>query len=228
MRTSLKQTTKNLFSMKNIYFLRHGQTALNKGWVHQSPDTPLSEVGHIQAIRVAKHFATIDLDTIIASPFTRTQETAQAISKTKGLQIETNELFTELRKPTVLRGKSWFSIRSTWIMGLLYLFAGRPDWHHSDEENLGEFHTRTRTALEYLSQRPEQNILVVTHRGLMSALLESMKRDGMDTLHQYRRALWKNLSIHNGCYIHATWVPEGDNGETLTGTWSIETKITCP
>ena len=54
-------------STKKVYFLRHGQTKLNKGWVHQSPSTPLSELGEKQAAAIAEQIKDYDIDLIITS-----------------------------------------------------------------------------------------------------------------------------------------------------------------
>ena len=213
---------------KKIYFLRHGQTALNKTWVHQYPETLLSEKGQEQAKSIAEQLKNTQIDIIICSPFMRTKQTADAVALITGAPVEQSALFVELRRSRELWGKSWLSIKSIWIMGLSYLFAGRVNWHYSDEENLEEFRTRTRRALEFIADRPEENILVVTHRGFMAGLVERLKRDGMETVRQYRRALWKNLSIGNCCYYTAEWTQKGENGKTLDGTWTIEKGTTCP
>ncbi len=208
--------------MKTVIFLRHGQTALNKAWVHQYPETPLSEKGREQVQKTAKLLEQVPIDCIITSPYTRAQETAKIIADHKGLPVETNELFTELRPPRLLMGKWWLSFYSLWIMGLLFLFAGRDNWHYEDEENVEEFHARARRALEFLADRKEQNILVVSHRGFLVSLQERIKCDGLDTKAQYRLALLKNVKIKNASFFIAHWSPKGEYGETLDGTWSVE------
>ncbi|MBP9759957.1 MAG: histidine phosphatase family protein [Candidatus Pacebacteria bacterium] len=214
---------------KTVYFLRHGQTEGNARSVHQYPETMLSDKGREQVRLAGEHFKDIPLDLIIASPFERTRETASAVLAHKeGVPIEYSALFEELRRPREIWGKGWFSPKPLWIMAMLYMNARKENWHYSDEENLEEFHARARRALEYLADRPEERILVVTHRGLMANLIERIKHDGMDTIAQYRRALWKNLTIGNCCYLTATWTPEGENGSTLDGTWTVQNDTTCP
>lgn len=213
---------------KTVFFLRHGQTDGNRSWHHQHDDMGLFHTGRTQAEAIASILATKQIDLIIASPLARAKETASLVAQHMETPIEESELLTELRRPSELIGTSWFSIKSIYAMGMLYLKAHTPHWHYSDEENLGEFRDRTFAALEMLAARPEQTILVVTHRGFMSALEERMKRDGKGTIGQYRRALWKNLRINNCCFLTAHWSPEGENGETLTGTWTVEPNITCP
>lgn len=214
---------------KIVYFLRHGETAGNKSWRHQHNEMVLSATGRSQATEIADALSGKGIEHIITSPLARTRETATIVSALLGVgSIEESALFEELRRPSELINTSWFSLTSLYAMGMLYFKAGTPLWHYSDEENLSEFRDRTFAALEMLAARPEQTILVVTHRGLMSALEERMKRDGKGTVGQYRRALWKNLRINNCCFLTAHWSPEGENGETLTGTWTVEPSITCP
>ncbi len=214
--------------MKTVYFLRHGITELNKSWHHQFLGTPLSVKGKKQAKAIAKRLSDTPIDVIIASPLARAKEAARIVSETIGVRVEENELFVELRRPRDLWGTHWLSPKSLYIMGVLYFRARTPNYHYSDEENLQEFHTRAREALQYLANRPEKNILVVTHRGFMANLFERIKRDGLDTIAQYKKALWKNLAIGNCCFFEAHWTPKGEYGETLDGTWSLDTQPNCP
>jgi broad specificity phosphatase PhoE len=214
--------------MKTVYFLRHGETTGNRGLKHQFPETPLSEYGLVQASKAGEHFANIPIEVILASPFMRAQQTAHAVAERTNVPIETTDLFAELRRPHALWGMHWLHPRSLLTMARIYLNADKPAWRYSDEENLEEFHARARRALECLADRPERVILVVTHRGFMANLVERMRRDGMDTVAQYRRALWKNVLIPNCAYVTARWVPEGEGGETLDGTWTVKRGVTKP
>jgi len=214
--------------MKTIYFLRHGQTELNRSWLHQYPETMLSAKGIEQAKTVAHALKDVQFDLVISSTLLRAVQTAQEVMAYQNCTYKQSDLFIELRRPHELWGVHWAHPRSLYIMGLLYMRAKKENWHFSDEENLEEFHARARRVLEYLADRPEKTILVVTHRGFMAALRERMLRDGLDTVAQYRRSLWKNLSIKNCCYMKTTWTTEGSNGNTLDGTWSVEKDIVCP
>ena len=214
--------------MKTVYFLRHGQTDSNKGARHQGPEAMLSGKGRTQAECAARKLADESFDIIITSPLIRARQTADAVASVTGKPVEEASLFEELRRPRELFGKHWLSPQSVSIMSRLYLNAGKDNWHYSDEENLEEFHARSRRALEYLAQRPEEKILVVTHRGFMAALKERILHDGLDSKRQYRRALVKNVTIGNCCYLTAVWTPKGENGDTLDGTWALADGVTCP
>ena len=214
--------------MKTVYFLRHGQTKLNKKNVHQFPETPLSEYGREQAHRIAEKLKEVPIDVIIASSHKRTSQTATIVNELHGVPLEHSDLFTELRRPSELHGVSWFSPKSLWIMGQLYFRVYNTEWHYSDEENLSEFQQRAFDALQSIANRPEKNILVVTHRGLMANMMSCTKDDGLGSVGRYRKALWRNLEIGNCCYFKTTWTADGEYGESLDGTWDVENGYICP
>jgi len=152
--------------MKKIYFVRHGESEGNRFKIHQSTDTPLTEIGLSQAEIVALRFNKIpDVEIIITSPCLRAQQTANAIANKNNLRIETNELFTEKRIPSQLIGLSHQSQQSLTIRGEIdkHLFEQDGKWRHSDEETVHEFVQRAGQVLEFLSQRAESKIIVVCH-----------------------------------------------------------------
>jgi probable phosphoglycerate mutase len=206
--------------MKNIYFLRHGETKLNKSWKHQFPNTPLSANGMRQAGKIARSFEKTDIDLIISSDIERAKETANIISGVIGKNVETTELFRELKRPSELLGVSWFSPKTLKIMGSLYLNASKPNWHYSDEENLEEFYKRAQKAMSFLSERKEKNILVITHRGFMANILWQIKNNGKKSIKGYKKALWKNLEIGNCCYFKTTL-------KNKEGEWETNGDIIC-
>jgi len=215
--------------MKHIYFLRHGQTLFNKKMRHQYASTPLSAEGREQARAIAEKIKELHIDYILSSPYERAKETAELVAEATGTtSIEYSDLLVELRRPKELHGVSWFNPKSVWIMGLLYLFASHKNWHYSDEENLEEFRLRSKQALDFIASVQGKNILVVTHAGLMSNFVSSITHDGLDSLREYKRALWKTLRIGNCCFVSAKWLSQGEYGETLDGTWTIKEGATCP
>ncbi len=82
----------------NIYFIRHGETHLTperrfSGSDGSNPE--LSEAGLRQADAVAKELAIRGADLIIASPMRRTTQTAEAIAKATGLEINFDKNWVE-------------------------------------------------------------------------------------------------------------------------------------
>jgi broad specificity phosphatase PhoE len=213
--------------MKNICFLRHGQTSFNKSWIYQFPETPLSDVGKKQAHAIAEKLKNTTFDVILASTYLRAVETAQIVAQATGKPVEYSDLLVELRRPQELWGKSWFSPKSIFIMGTSYFRATQPKWHYSDEENLEEFRLRSLQALDFILANEAKNVLVVTHAGLMSNMISCIKHGNLDSLREYRRALWKTLRVGNCCYVEATWQSKEET-ENKKATWTLKEGKTCP
>lgn len=75
--------------MKKIYLVRHGQKESNPG------DPGLTELGIFQAIQAGKYLSQFPISKIIASPYKRTQQTAQNIGEQLGLDFETHDALKE-------------------------------------------------------------------------------------------------------------------------------------
>lgn len=75
-----------------FYFLRHGQTQWNKDKIVQGQyDSQLNEVGRQQAQDAALVLKAAPIARIIASPLSRTKDTAAAVAAQNGLEITFDE-----------------------------------------------------------------------------------------------------------------------------------------
>jgi broad specificity phosphatase PhoE len=103
-----------------IFFVRHGETALNRdGRLQGRIDLELSERGGEQAARVAQRFAPESVTRVYTSPLRRAQQTAAAISAASGAAVEIDDRLLELDygewdgKPLAEmrtpRGELWFA-----------------------------------------------------------------------------------------------------------------------
>lgn len=73
-----------------VYFVRHGQTLLNiEDLVCGIVDSPLTELGHQQAIETGKKIKKMNLkiDVILYSPLSRAKDTAKHISEICGVSM---------------------------------------------------------------------------------------------------------------------------------------------
>ena len=93
----------------SIYLIRHGQTNGNRDRIVQTPDTPLSELGHRQAEQLAQRFQNIPVAKIICSDYLRTQQTAAPLRKVKQSEFSLQPLLRE-RSFGDLRGKAYDDI----------------------------------------------------------------------------------------------------------------------
>src|SRR5262245_3463772 len=69
------------FEVRRFYFVRHGETILNKEHTRQGAQGGLTDKGKAQAEATGEFLAHFHIKKIIASPFQRTKETAEALNK---------------------------------------------------------------------------------------------------------------------------------------------------
>ncbi len=155
-----------------VYFVRHGQSIFNrtklKNKTHQFPETPLGDEGIKQAEFAARRFASIPIDIILASPYTRAFHTAEIINKTLKKEIVSTNAITERRNPTFFRGKESDLPELQEIKQQIRDHADDKNWHYEDEENFHEFKERISGFIGDLTKRTEDNILVVSHGYVLS------------------------------------------------------------
>ncbi len=88
-----KQTKKEC---NMIYFVRHGETNLNKEKkTNGTADIPLNEHGVLQAEETAQKLASVPFDVVYCSPLLRAQQTCKAINQFHNLTIHTDERLKE-------------------------------------------------------------------------------------------------------------------------------------
>lgn len=155
---------------KHFYLVRHGETEGNRRHTHQILSTPLTQHGERQAQAAADNLALIPIDTLIVSDALRTQETAVPIVAATHTTPHTNELFRELRRAHIIEGTHHFGFHSVMGSLLMYLHTRNRTWHYAGGENFQEFRDRSGRALELLTHTSGENIVVVSHRGMINAL----------------------------------------------------------
>jgi len=172
---------------KTVYFVRHGQSEDNAAPVFQSPDSPLSELGRRQAERVAERFCKLPFEALIASPFRRSNETAEIIAKVTGMEVEYSDLFVERIKPTCINGKSHDdeAANAVWRDWEKSLYA--PGMRISDGENFDDLVRRADEALVFLGNRVERFLVVVTHGYFLRTILARIMLGQMISGETFRR-----------------------------------------
>jgi broad specificity phosphatase PhoE len=93
----------------SIYLIRHGQTDGNRDRIIQTPDTPLSDLGHQQAKQLAQAFQNTSVENIICSDYIRTQQTAAPLHAIQQSFFSLQPLLRE-RSFGDLRGKAYAEI----------------------------------------------------------------------------------------------------------------------
>lgn len=162
--------------MKTIYLVRHGEAEINPTHDnlpthYKGGDAELTPRGLIQAGKIAERVANLPIQAIVASTMVRAQQTAEVISKEINLPIESSDLFTERRNPKSFIGLEWADpetqrLEAEWVRTFFV-----EDARLLDGENFQDMDIRAKQALAFLSKRPEDHILVVTHGFFMRFLL---------------------------------------------------------
>lgn len=83
-------------SMK-LYLVRHGETEWNRlGRLQGLTDIPLNDQGRAQAAAAAEALRDIPFDRVFSSPLARARETAEILTRGRGLSLETDERLREI------------------------------------------------------------------------------------------------------------------------------------
>lgn len=146
-----------------IYLVRHGESEGNIAKTHQPETSPLSLEGLRQADKLAARFDGTDAKKIIASPLMRTKQTAEAIAKVTGLEIEFEDRIKELKRPSMVVGKSPHEPEINKIWQTINSHAGDPSYHFADEENFYDLKKRISDYIEELPKRKETDLIIVSH-----------------------------------------------------------------
>ncbi|CAB4336297.1 MAG: bifunctional RNase H/acid phosphatase [Actinobacteria bacterium] len=157
-----------------IYFIRHGETVLTptrKFSGTGSLDPELMQEGLDQADLVAEEAVKLGADVLIASPLKRTRQTAEAISRTTGLEITFDESWYELSFGD-WDGKSIEEVKEedpdayqAWLNSTAYAPNGG--------ESYDEASVRIEEALEKLvAEHPGKKVIVVTHNGVIKTAIK--------------------------------------------------------
>lgn len=148
--------------MKTVYFVRHGESEGNVGDRQQAPESPLNTEGLLQAQKVAERLSKIPFQTLVASPFIRTVQTAHEISKKTRKDFTQHEFLIERLRPSEQVGglkDSDFNRKSQ----ELYLEAFVKGETYKDGESFADLVSRAKQTLEFLDSAEQNEIVVVTH-----------------------------------------------------------------
>jgi probable phosphoglycerate mutase len=181
-------------SKKIIYFVRHGETILNAQNIRQGADGSLSEKGKLQAKDTARRFTRHKgkPEAIISSPFQRTKETAEIIAKDLRMTVEYSNLLVERRNPSEIVGHKGEEKEVRHIINSIDESFHEDDLRYSDEENFVDLKKRAKKLLEYIINRPEKRIVMVTHGIFLKMVVAYMLLGEKLTASEYNKLSYFN------------------------------------
>jgi broad specificity phosphatase PhoE len=149
-----------------LYLVRHAESEANAaGRFAGQQDSPLTPRGRAQAEAVAEFLAKVRFDRVISSDLSRARDTAAAIARRQGLEVET---MRDLREIDVgeAEGRPFEDLRQ------------RPDWtpdgfvQWPGGESLDQAYTRARAAVERIVREgPGATVCIVGHGGITRILV---------------------------------------------------------
>jgi len=142
-----------MFLKKEFYFLRHGQTDVNKtGSTTDHSDISLNEHGRLQAREIESVIKSLPIKTVCCSPLKRAKETKEIV--TASLDVP----HCEIMDLTECNWKIWFAMTK---LGL--------EARHSQEDPVFSFMQQVQRGINSaLSQ--EGPVLIVAHGGIHWAM----------------------------------------------------------
>jgi 2,3-bisphosphoglycerate-dependent phosphoglycerate mutase len=156
-----------------IHFMRHGRSRADDEGVHEGRyDSPLTDVGRAQ-VRARGEFwkeRGVEFDRILASTLVRAQESAQIIGDLLNAPVEVDEIWMEMDN----RPLAGMSIEDAKVRYPRPQFRGPYEPFHGVGESDWELHCRAASAVEKLVRRGPGRYLVVSHGGMLNAVLRAI------------------------------------------------------
>ncbi len=149
---------------KELYFIRHGETAYNKRGIVQGSgiDEPINETGSAQALAFFEHYQAADFQLVMVSKLQRTRQTVQRFID-EGTPVLADARLNEMswgthegQSPTPEMMERYRNMMAAWD-------ADDFDAKLPEGESARELKLRLTEFLEYLVKRPESKILICTH-----------------------------------------------------------------
>lgn len=149
-----------------LYLVRHGESEANAtGTFAGQLDSPLTARGREQAEAVAEFLAKVRFDRVISSDLARARDTAAAIARRQGIEVETMPGLREIDVGEA-EGRPFNDLRQ------------RPDWtpdgfvQWPGGESLEQAYARARAAIERIvAESPGATVCIVGHGGIARILV---------------------------------------------------------
>ena len=172
--------------MKNLYFIRHGYALHNfLYWkigkeAYDIRDTQLLQKGVEQAINLSNTWNDIkDIELVVCSPSIRTLDTALLIFKNTNHKILTLDHILEypLGSEECNRRKDKTVLQSLYPqVNFSNLMYEKLPWNYICETKEC-LHKRIETFLDWIKERPEKNIAVISHSSFIGELKDGVIGD---------------------------------------------------
>lgn len=153
--------------VKTLYLLRHGKTAAN-GRLVGSTDLPVADNGYARLERTGARLREINVSALFCSPMLRCRQSMECLK----LGIEP-VMVDDLREMDFgeWEDKSFSEIAESWPSEVAAWANWSEQFTFPGGENIGDFLGRLQKVQERIQQCQAENLLLVTHGGVIRHLL---------------------------------------------------------
>ncbi|MDP4144829.1 MAG: alpha-ribazole phosphatase [Bacillota bacterium] len=154
----------------NIYLLRHGETEQNeKKTYYGSLDVSLNEKGKNQALSAKNMLHKIDFSKVFISDRIRTLEMAEIIFEDKEIEFIKDSRINEMSFG-IFEGKTYEEIGKLYPEEQELWQNNWKEYCPKGGESYAVFYKRIKSFMEDLKKLDEENILIVTHGGVIRTI----------------------------------------------------------
>ncbi len=164
-----------------LYVVRHGETEWNKEEIFRGrKDVPLNVTGTKQADKTGRYFTGKSLDIVLSSPLSRAMQTAQAVARMTGVQVEAVEQLTDMSFG-IWEGKPLKEVEELFPEDIAVWRSSPHKLKVEEGETLGEVRSRVRECIEKIGTGQPGAVVIATHRVICKVIVLSCL--GIDNSH---------------------------------------------
>lgn len=189
--------------MVELILVRHGETTGESSLrLNGATDVPLSELGSRQARRVGEALGALEIDRVLVSPLTRSQESARLAFP--ALRTRT-AVVPDLREVDFGRWETltWDEVRARDPEGYAAFEARGDDFAYPGGESLAGFRNRVATAARAALPAGSGRTVAVLHKGVIRVVMATLLERQVEELGGHRLELG---SIHRLRRVEGRWV----------------------
>ncbi len=178
-----------------IYFIRHGETELNRLNIVQGSgmDTELNDLGRAQAKAFFEAYQGVDFELVVTSKLRRTHQTVQHFLDQEIPWHQTEDINEicwgthEGASPNPERYRDFQALLAEWK-------SGNFDAALPEGESARQLGDRVARFISWLRTRPEKKILVATHGRTLRAIITHLKGISLTDMDGVTH-------VNTGCYV---------------------------
>jgi broad specificity phosphatase PhoE len=199
--------------IRHLYIMRHGETTWNRdNKIQGQRDPRLSPTGRQQVTATAKHLRGRKIERVLSSDLRRAKESAALVRQQVKQPIDTSPALREIGLGA-WEGMTPAQINRRHGNGYAQWLNNPTGVRIPQAERHEEFQLRiVRCWYEEILPRSENHLLVVTHGGVITALLSHL-------LHSRFETLLLHLTLHNASITHIVLRDHHAHVETVNRIW---------